>query len=109
MATDRHPTREYMRTFLWDLPPVHALYIPSDVLYSKQCRSVTSMHISVKNIDCQNRTEMQNPIRQLRVAVCILHAKYRIYCSCPQLFSLQTLASLVCQATSPESAPQRAS
>lgn len=44
-----------MRTLLWDLPSVHAVYIRFDVIYSKLCRYMTSKHLCVKNIDCQNR------------------------------------------------------
>ena len=61
MATDRHSMMEYMRTLLCDLPPVHAVYIPGDVLYSKSCKSVTLTQLCVQNIDCQNRLRCKIP------------------------------------------------
>ena len=55
MASDCHSMREHMRRLLWDLPSVHAVYIPFDVIYSKSCAYMTSKHLCVKIIDCQNR------------------------------------------------------
>ena len=57
-----------MRRLLWDLPSVHAVYIPFDVIYSKSCSIYDFKAPLCEDHRLPESPVMQNPIRQLEEA-----------------------------------------